>query len=96
MDGVATTPTITVDIDGQEVQSHVVAGTRLWTCYCDYFRTRAHREPGPSGYCPHVAVAILQCIRACTVDPWDAAAGQFERFIAVAAHIEERGKARIS
>jgi len=71
----------TVDIEGQEVRCEIIGGKRAWTCWCDYFQKRRTGRTPSAAYCPHTATAIMRCIQDGSIDPEDAAAGEFERFV---------------
>lgn len=79
----------TFDIEGTIVECEQLETTRVWRCTCDYYKQRRTRAAAQGGdaYCPHIAVAVMQCIRDGSVDPNDEAAGEFEAFIKIADRI---------
>lgn len=75
----------TIHVDGMPVQVEEIEGKRLWRCTCVYFNQRLPKSGADGSYCPHIAVAILECIRDGSIDPRDSAARQFETFVGAAA-----------
>lgn len=51
------------NVEGTKVNCKQLGGSRIWTCTCEYFIQSLNR-PGSNeaGYCPHIAVAIMECI----------------------------------
>lgn len=49
---------LTIDIDGQSVRCVQSGDDRLWRCECEYFQQMLTKHG--EGFCPHVAVAMME------------------------------------
>jgi hypothetical protein len=59
-------------VEGAEVHCHQLENRRVWTCTCDYFvRRRGRTDTREAGYCPHIALAIMQAIEDATIGSVD-------------------------